>query len=144
MSTFDDRKKASEAGKKSRGGGRKSLREELYDIEWHNKVWNGEVNVEELEKKVKSKKYAGRDAVALRLLKGDAKIGGKFMDKTMPEPTKEHEHSGTVIIQLQQYGHEDPIQLATRETPATDIEESGEVQSDCMASESAQDDVGNQ
>lgn len=64
--------------------GRLSLRDEFADLQWHDYVWHTEQDIDVLEKKVMSRKYAGRDMAALRLLKGDKTIIAKFMDKLVP------------------------------------------------------------
>ena len=75
----------------NRGGGRMTIKEE----EWHVSLWqgrkgkkDGELNpwdVDELEKKIQSKKYAGRDMYALRVLKGDPMILKNLADKILAD-----------------------------------------------------------
>ena len=77
--------------KGNKGGGRPSAYLERLDAEWHELIWKQMQDVEGLEKKIQTKKYAGRDMAALRLLKGDKYIIGKFMDKLVPDL---HEVSG--------------------------------------------------
>ena len=78
-------------GHDATGSGRKSAYAERQDAEWMEFVWKQNQDVQELERKVGTKKYAGRDAAALRLLKGDKFIIGKFMDKMLPDL---HDHRG--------------------------------------------------
>lgn len=68
----------------NKGGGRKSAFAEKLDADWHELVWKTVQDVSELESKIATKKYAGRDIAALRLLKGDKYLIGKFMDKLVP------------------------------------------------------------
>lgn len=75
----------------NKGGGRKSAYQEIQDAEWHEKVWNDSQDVDALERLILSKNYSGRDMAALRLLKGDKYLIGKFMDKLVPDL---HELSG--------------------------------------------------
>lgn len=75
-------------GKKGRSG-RKSLRGELEDFNWHYIIWNGVQDVSALERKIETGRYSGRDAAALMLLKGNTAVIGKFMDKLMPDIRKQ-------------------------------------------------------
>lgn len=69
----------------NKGGSRKSLFDERKDAEWMEFVWKNEHDVEKLEKKVGSKRYSGRDVVALKLLQGNDRLMAKFMDKLVPD-----------------------------------------------------------
>lgn len=53
------------------------------------------------------------------------------------------ENGEALKIQIISYGHNDSVQLAAGDTPATDTPKPEPVQSDSMAPESAQDDAGN-
>lgn len=77
--------KGNDYAKGNKGGGRKSAYLERLDAEWHELVWKNAQDVDSLEAKIQSKNYAGRDMAALRLLKGDKYIIGKFMDKLVPD-----------------------------------------------------------
>lgn len=77
--------KGNKFGVGNAGGGRKSAYEERKDAEWHELVWKGEQDIEALINKIKSRKYAGRDIAALKLLQGDKYLIGKFMDKLVPD-----------------------------------------------------------
>jgi len=88
-----DGRKKNKGKKKNKGGGRKSAYAERKDAEWHEKIWKYEQDVPALEKKIRKGKYAGRDMAALRLLKGDKYVIGKFMDKLVPDL---HEITGEV------------------------------------------------
>lgn len=76
--------KGNQYAKGNPGGGRPSAYKERQDAEWHELVWKSVQDVSELENKIATKKYAGRDIAALRLLKGDKYLIGKFMDKLVP------------------------------------------------------------
>lgn len=65
--------------------GRKGAYQELQSALWHQKVFEQAQDVEALERKILTKRYSGQDMAALRLLKGDKYIVGKFMDKLVPD-----------------------------------------------------------
>ena len=72
----------------NKGGGRKSAYQEKQAAAWHDSVWSGKVDLDELERRIQSRIYSGQDIAALRLLKGDKTIVAKFMDKLMPDAPK--------------------------------------------------------
>lgn len=68
----------------NKGGGRKSMYEERQDALWHEDIWKHEQDIDALIDKVRSRKYAGRDIAALKLLQGNERLIAKFMDKLVP------------------------------------------------------------
>jgi hypothetical protein len=77
--------KGNQYAKGNKGGGRKSAYQERRDAAWHEAVFNEDQSIADLERKIRDGKYSGRDMAALRLLKGDKTIIGKFMDKLVPD-----------------------------------------------------------
>lgn len=66
----------------NRGGGRKSAREELADIQDLLKIWDGSYGtVEDLKKKIDSGKFGAKDMFAARCLSGESKYMAKLVDK---------------------------------------------------------------
>jgi len=72
-------------GKINNPDGRKSMYEERQDANFIADVWEFDQDIEALERKVIGKKYSGREITALKLLKGDARLMAKFMDKLVPD-----------------------------------------------------------
>jgi len=73
-------------GKKGRSG-RKSAYQEHLDAQQHYQAWTLPQDVEELEKRIKSKKYSVWDVFLLKALKADPRILAKYSDKVMPDLT---------------------------------------------------------
>ncbi len=74
----------------NKGGGSYTVKEHA----WHIGLWEGFKNgngenqmwdIEELEKKITSKKYVGRDMYALRVLKGDPAMLKNLADKILAD-----------------------------------------------------------
>lgn len=84
----------------NKGGGRKSAYQERVDAEWHEKVWKDQQDVDALIDKVRSRKYAGRDIAALKLLQGDKYLIGKFMDKLVPDLPQDVNVKGSLAIEI--------------------------------------------
>ena len=63
----------------NKGGGRLSVKEE----EWHVWLWTNDQMVRELEAKIASGKYSGRDVYALKVLKADTTILRNLADKVL-------------------------------------------------------------
>lgn len=59
--------------------GRPSVKE----TEWHMKLWSNDRMVRELEAKIASGKYSGRDVYALKVLKADTTILRNLADKVL-------------------------------------------------------------
>lgn len=61
--------------------GRPSVKE----TEWHVRLWTNDQMVRELEAKIASGKYSGRDVYALKVLKADTTILKNLADKVLAD-----------------------------------------------------------
>ena len=71
--------------------GRKSLREEMEDYEWHKQLWAEDQDMDALIEKIRSRTFAVKDVAKLKMMKGDARLLTKIVDKLIPNV---HEISG--------------------------------------------------
>lgn len=87
-------------GKKGRSG-RRSAWDEVQDSRWHSQIWSGDLNLAELEDKIKNKRvFSGRDMAAYLLLTGDRHITGKFMDKLLPDLSRLVDKDGKDVLSV--------------------------------------------
>ena len=69
----------------NRGGGRKSAYEELREAKWLQSVWNGDVNILELEQKLQNGSYSVRDRLLYDALRGDPGALRMLANKALPD-----------------------------------------------------------
>ena len=85
-------------GKEGRSG-RKTLAEELKMGNWLVEIVQSETDVGELEAKISSKKYSGKDVIKLKILKGNDRILNTTMNKLVPD-LHEVTNKGSIDVNL--------------------------------------------
>lgn len=69
-------------------GGRPAAIDELLNAQWHVGLWEIDQQVLELQEKLKSRVYSGRDVFALQVLTGKERAVKTLADKMLPDLAK--------------------------------------------------------